>query len=216
VNARPLPRTGFAAVALLLTLLHVSLAPAEPLDTLLAQVDSRTIAASDVALARALGVFGFAPSSAPIVRADVDRYIDVLLILSEAAKIGVEAEPTAIDAAWSGIAVRVGGEAALAQWLEDQAIDREWARRLVEEDVVRSKFLDARFAAFIFPDEAAVDRELGPGRHDESARERVRDRLVRYAAAEAQGKWLADARRRASIRILLSDGESVAPPFTGT
>ena len=215
MSARPLPRTGLVAVALLLALLHVSLALAEPLDSLLGQVDSRTISASDVALARALGVFGFAPSSAPIVRADIDRYVDVLLILSEAAKIGVEAEPAAIDAAWNGIAVRVGGEAALTQWLEDTAIDREWARRLVEEDVVRSKFLDARFVAFIFPDEEAVNRELGPGSHDESARERVRERLVRQAAAEAQAKWLADARRRASIKVLLPDGGSVAPPFTG-
>ena len=215
MSARPLPRPGFVAMALLVALLHVSFAPAETLDTLLAQVDSRTISASDVALARALGVFGFAPSSAPIVRADIDRYVDVLLILSEASKIGVEAEPAAIDAAWTGIAVRVGGEAALTQWLEDKAIDRDWARRLVEEDVVRSKFLDARFAAFIFPDEEAVNRELGPGSHDESARERVRERLVRQAAVEAQDKWLADARRRASIKVLLPGAGSLAPPFIG-
>jgi hypothetical protein len=215
VSARPLPRPGFVAMALLVALLHVSFAPAETLDTLLAQVDSRTISASDVALARALGVFGFAPSSAPIVRADIDRYVDVLLILSEAAKIGIEAEPAAIDAGWAGIAVRVGGEAALTQWLEDKAIDRDWARRLVEEDVVRSKFLDARFAAFIFPDEEAVNRALGPGPHEESARERVRERLVRQAAVEAEAKWLVDARRRASIKVLLADGGSAAPPFTG-
>ena len=215
MSARPVPRTRLLAVALLLALLQAPLVFAETLDTLLAQVDSPTISASDIALARALGVFGFAPSSAPITRADIDRFVDVLLILAEAGKIGVEAEPAAVEAAWAAAAARAGGEATLTTWLADNAIDRDWARRLVEEDVVRSKFLDARFAAFIFPDEEAVNRELGPGQHDEDARERVRARLTRQAAVEAQTKWLDDARRRASIKVLLPDGGSVVPPFTG-
>ena len=215
MSARPVPRTRLLAVALLLALLQAPLVFAETLDTLLAQVDSPTISASDIALARALGVFGFAPSSAPITRADIDRFVDVLLILAEAGKIGVEAEPAAVEAAWAAAAARAGGEATLTTWFADNAIDRDWARRLVEEDVVRSKFLDARFAAFIFPDEEAVNRELGPGQHDEDARERVRARLTRQAAVEAQAKWLDDARRRASIKVLLPDGGSVAPPFTG-
>lgn len=203
------------AVALLVAVLHVSFARAEPVDTLLAQVDARTISASDIALARALRVFGFAPSSAPITRTDVDRFVDVLLILAEAAKIGVEAEPAALDKAWAEAAARAGSEAALARWLEDKAIDRDWARLMVGEDIVKSKFLDARFAAFIFPDEETVTRALGPGQHDEDARERVREKLIREAAVEAQAKWLDDARRRASIKILLPDGASVVPPFPG-
>lgn len=215
MNVRPLPRTRFVAVAILLALLHVSFAPAEPVDTLLAQVDARTISASDIALARALAVFGFLPSSSPIGRGEVDRFVDVLLILAEAAKIGVEAEPAAVDTAWAAVAARAGGEAALTRWLEDKAIDRDWARVMVGEDIVKSKFLDARFAAFIFPDEQTVTRELGAGQHDDDARERVRDRLIRQAAVEAQVKWLDDARRRASIKILLPDGGSVVPPFTG-
>lgn len=202
------------AVALLVALLHVSPAPAEPVDALLAQVDSRTIAASDIALARALGVFGLATSSSPITRAEVDRFVDTLLILAEAARIGIEVEPAAVDAAWSVVTTRAGGEAALTRWLEEKAIDRDWARRLVGEEIVKSKFLDARFAAFVFPDEEAVTLELGPGQHDESAREQVRQRLIRQAAAEALAKWLDDARRRASIKILLPDGGSVLPPFT--
>lgn len=203
------------AVALLVAVLHVSFARAEPVDTLLAQVDARTISASDIALARALRVFGFAPSSAPITRTDVDRFVDVRLILAEAAKIGVEAEPAALDKAWAEAAARAGSEAALARWLEDKAIDRDWARLMVGEDIVKSKFLDARFAAFIFPDEETVTRALGPGQHDEDARERVREKLIREAAVEAQAKWLDDARRRASIKILLPDGASVVPPFPG-
>ena len=194
--------------------LHASVAAAEPVDTLLAQAGPRTISASDVALARALGAFGFAPSAAPIGRADVDRYVDVRLMLDEAGRIGIEVAPSAVDAAWVAVGARAGGEAALTRWLERNAIDRDWARRLVEEDLVRVKFLDARFAAFVFPDEDAIARELGPGEHGDTAREQARERLSRQAASEAQAAWLADARRRASIRILLPAGSSVAPPFT--
>jgi hypothetical protein len=201
------------AVALLMALLHVPFLPAAPLDALLAQVDARTISASDVALARALGLFGFAPTRSPITRADVDRYVDALLILAEAGRIGIEAEPAATDRAWTASATRAGGDATLTRWLGDNAIDRDWARRLVEEDLVTSKFLQARFAAFVFPDEETITRELGPGQHDESERERVRERLIREGAAEAQARWLDDARRRASIKIILPDGGAVAPPF---
>jgi hypothetical protein len=66
----------------------------------------------------------------------------------------------------------------------------------------------------VFPDEEAVTRALGPGEHDEAAREQARARLIREAASEAQAAWLTDARRRASIRILLPAGSSVEPPFT--
>ena len=213
MRARPRPRDRVVTVALLVALFHAALGSAAPIDTVLAQVGSRTISASDIALARALGVFGFSPSRSPITRADVDRYVDVLLILAEAARIGVEAEPAAMDAAWTAVAARAGGEAALTRWLEGQAIGRDWARHMVEEEVVRSRFLDARFAAFVFPNDEAVTRALGPGQHDDDARERVRDRLVREEAVAAQAKWLDDARKRASIKILLPDSGSVATPF---
>jgi len=212
---RPAPRwlRAPAFAAALLVLLHASLAPTEPVDTLLGQAGARTISASDIALARALGVFGFAPSAAPIERADVDRYVDVLLMLDEAGRLGIDVEPAALDAAWVAVGIRAGGEAALERWLEQNAIDRDWARRRVEEDIVKTTFLDARFAAFVFPDDDAITRELGPGEHDETAREKARQRLITRGASEAQATWLADARRRAAIRILLPAGASVAPPF---
>jgi len=53
-------------------------ASAQVVDTLVAVVDSRTVAASDIALARALGTFGFTASTAPMARKDIDRYVDVL------------------------------------------------------------------------------------------------------------------------------------------
>src|SRR5262249_40503728 len=217
---RPVPRglRGPAFAAALLVLLHASLAPTEPVDTLLGQAGAKTISASDIALARALGVFGFAPSAAPIERSDVDRYVDGLRMLDEAGRLGIEVEPAALDAAWVAVGIRAGGEAVLQRWLEQNAIERDWARRLVEDDIVETKFLDARFAAFVFPDDDAITRELGPGEPGPAGRGglgrgRARGGLAAKAASEAQAIWLADARRRASIRILIPAGSSVAPPF---
>jgi len=201
-----------AVVALLVTLLGARAAPAPVLDTLLAQVDSKTIAASDIALARALGIFGYEPTSAPIGRADIDRFVDILLILTEAGRIGLSVEPAQADQAWVAIAERAGGEAAFERWLGEHAIDRDWARRFVQDDLLRSKYFDERFAAFVFPEDDAITRELGPGQHDEIERERARQKLIRAAALKAQAEWLQGARRRASIKILLPD-VSIAPPF---
>ena len=194
-------------------LLGAAPAPAQVLDTVLAQVDSRTIAASDIALARALGVFDFAPTSVPIERADVERFADVMLILAEAGRTAIAVEPAQVDRAWAALAARIGGEAALDRWLAERAIDRDWARRFVRDDLVRATYLDARFASFVFPDEDAVSSALGPGPHDEKEREAARQRLIGEAAVKAQAEWLEGARRRASIKILLSPGTSVAAPF---
>jgi len=188
-------------------------AAAPPLDAVLGVVDGRTIAASDIALARALGVLGFAPSTGPITRGDVERFADVILILDEAGRIGVTAEPDQVERAWAAVSARAGGEGPLQRWLDAHAIDGAWARRLVEQDILRTRFLDARFVAFVFVDEEQMARELGPGQHDESAREEIRIRLTRERAGRAQAEWLDAARRRATIRIVLSDGAPVPPPF---
>jgi hypothetical protein len=208
-----------ALVGLLLALLvGLLLAPgvptaAPPFDALLAVVEGRTIAASDIALARALGVLGFAPSPSPIAREEIERFADVLLIIDEAGRIGISAEPEQTERAWTAVVARVGGEAALARWLDAQRLDRAWAHRLVEYEVIRARFFEARFAAFVFPDEAAVVRALGPGQHDEAGREAARARLIREAAERAQADWLQEARRRMSVRVLMSPGASIAPPF---
>ena len=70
------------AVVALVGLLLAPGAPAAapPFDALLGVVEGRTIAASDIALARALGVLGFAPSTSPITREEIERFADVLLI----------------------------------------------------------------------------------------------------------------------------------------
>jgi GNAT superfamily N-acetyltransferase len=201
-----------AAAVLLLAALHAPAASPGPLDVLLAQVDVRTVAASDIALARALGVLGFAPAADPIERVDVERFIDVLVILEEASRIGVTADQAEVEQAWVAIVARVGSEARLQRWLAEHAIDRAWARRLVEADVVRNRFLAERFAAFVFTSDEDIAGALGPGPHDEATREQARERLTRAAAERAQTEWLADARRRATIRILLPETSSIPLP----
>jgi hypothetical protein len=183
------------------------------LDALLAQVEARTVAASDVALARALQLFGFTPATAPIERGDVERFVDVLLMVEEAGRIGLAADEPEVERAWAAMAARVGSEAALQQWLEAYALDRAWVRRLVEADVLRARFFEARFAAFVFVGDEEVNRVLGPGQHDEATREQARAQIAREAAEKAQAEWLAGARRRANIRILLQEGRSVEPSF---
>ena len=199
--------------AWLLAALSAPAASERPLDVLLAQVDVRTVAASDIALARALGVLGFAPSAGPIGRADIGRFIDVLLILEEAGRIGVSGDQADTDRAWAAMAARVGSEATLERWLEEHAVDRAWARRLVEADVLRARFLNERFVAFVFTSDEDVARVLGPGPHEETVREQARERLTQEAAEKAQTEWLAGARRRAAIRILLPEGSSIPLPF---
>jgi hypothetical protein len=197
----------------LLSGLAASAGAAPPLDVLLAQVEVRTIAASDIALARALGVLGFAPSTGPIERRDVERFVDVLLLLDEAGRIGLSVDQADVDRAWAALVARVGSETTLERWLASYGIDRAWARRFLEDDALRNRFFDARFAAFVFVGDEEVSRVLGPGTHDEAARERTREQITRETAEKAQAEWLVAARRRANIRIMLPDGRPVAPPF---
>ena len=202
-----------ALAAWLLLTTSPSLVSGQVIDTLLAVIDSRTVAASDIALARALGVLGFTASAAPMGRSDIARYVDVILILQESERIGISVEPKETDRAWTDAVTRAGGEATVQRWLDDNAIERDWARHVVELDVQRQKFLTERFAAFIIPSEDEITRALAPGQTDEAAREQAREALVRVAAEMAQAEWLAGARRRAAIRILISDGAVIPPPF---
>jgi len=210
----PIPiRLVVALAGWLLAAASVSAASAQVIDTLAAVVNSRTVAASDIALARALGTFGFTASADAMARKDIDRYVDVVLILQESERIGISVEPADTDRAWNGLVARTGGEAALQRWLDGNAIDRDWARHVIELDVQRQKFLAERFAAFVIPSEDDITRRLAPGQTDEAARERAREALVRAAAEKAQAEWLDGARRRAAIRILIGDGAVIAPPF---
>ena len=121
-------------------------------------------------------MLGFTASAAPLGRGDIARYVDVFLILHEAERIGISVEPIETDRAWAAAVTRAGGEATVQRWLDDNAIDRDWARHVIEREVQRQKFLAERFAAFVIPSEDDITRALAPGQTDEAAREQARER----------------------------------------
>ena len=101
-------------------------------DAVVGAVGSTVVTASDIALARALGLFGFAPSETPIQAADVDRYGAALVAVLEASRLGIGPTLTEMDQAWTALETQLGGAAALRAWLEATTLDTAWARRALE------------------------------------------------------------------------------------
>ena len=164
---------------------------------------------SDLALARALGVLGLEPAPGPITDAELARYLDSQLASREANQVGIEVSAADVDRAWE-----TAGGAALATRLEAAGIDPAWARRLIASDLKVKQFMDLRFRAFAFVTEFDVDEALGPGSHDEAARERTRDRLRAEKVRKAFAAWLEDARRRVEIRRVPGVTGPWPAPFT--
>ncbi len=164
-------------------------------DTVLAEVASSPVTLSDVTLGRALGVLGLELSAGPITDTELARYLDAQLVVREATQLAIEVSAGDVDQAWE----KAGG-AALAARLAAVGIEPAWARRLLEADLRVERFVDLRFRAFAFVTEFDVDEALGPGTHDEAARERTRDRLRDDMVARAFAAWKEDARRRVEIR----------------
>jgi hypothetical protein len=186
-----------AALALLATAGVSDAADVRLMDSVLAEVGSRPVTLSDVALARALGVLGLEPSAGPITDAEVERYLEAQVALREASQLAVEVSAADVDRAWE-----LAGGAALAARLEAVGVEPAWARRLLEADLRVDRFVDLRFRAFAFVTEFDVDEALGPGSHDEATRARTRDRLRAAKIAEAFATWKEDVRQRVSIRQL--------------
>jgi hypothetical protein len=194
-------RTSFVFAVIVGLLVGPAAVSAEErfVDGVVAQVDGAVVTASDVALGRALGLFGLARASGPLSEAEIQRYLDGQLLAREGARIGVE--PTATDeaAAWAAVIHRAGAEEALLRWLKLAAVDVAWARRLAHDDLRMRQFVDLRFRALAFVSEADLTAALGPGPHDEEIREETRARLEREAADRRLAEWLAEARGRASV-----------------
>ena len=186
-----------AALALLATAEVSGAADVRLMDSVLAEVGSRPVMLSDVALARALGVLGLEPSAGPITETELARYLEAQLALREAGQLAVDVSAADVDRAWES-----AGGAALAARLEAVGIEPAWARRLLEADLRVDRFVDLRFRAFAFVTEFDVDEALGPGSHDEATRARTRDRLRAAKVAEAFATWKEDVRQRTSIRQL--------------
>ena len=205
------------ALALAAGLLAPAPAAAAPglVDAVLAAVDAAPVTAGDVALARALGLFGFTPSSpVPIVAADVERLIRARLVVDEAERLDIVIGDAELEAAWRALAERHGGGAALDARLARSAVEPAWARRMLRDHLRHERFAELRFRAFVFVLEEEVSAALGPGEHPAEARDRARERLRSETAERGLAEWVEEAARRAQIRRLLPPEAVVSWPWS--
>jgi hypothetical protein len=182
-------------------------------DAAVGSVDARVVTASEIALARALGLFGFASSAAPIGAGDVDRMLDAVLVLQEAEQLDIGGAPDEAEAAWRTASGRLGGRQALDRWLAEVSVEPAWARALVADHARWQRFIELRFwdFAFVMPDE--VSAALGPGPHDAAAVEQARARLRAEEAERQLAAWLRETRERVTVRRLIPDDARIPTPF---
>jgi hypothetical protein len=185
------------------------------LDRVVAEIDGALVTASDVAIARALGLFELNPALRAIDATDVERYVDGRLLTREAARLGVETTAEERAKAWAVAADRAGGQTVLEGWLRIADVDPAWARRLVDEDLMSRRFVEIRFRDLAFVSEAEVTAAMEPGAHGEAERETVRARLEADAARRRLGEWLVETRARSVIRRLVEEGAQVPDPLAG-
>jgi hypothetical protein len=190
-------------------------ASAGVVDAVLADVNGTVLALSDVALARALGLFGFSASEAPVERPEVERLIDARLVEREAARLEIEGTAAAAETAWQAAEARLGGPEALTAWLATAGVDPSWARQLVAADVRWRRFIEVRFRAFVFVPEADVGAALGTAAASPEERERMRRRLTDEATQRDLDRWLAEARARAAIHYAGAAAGRLPLPFAG-
>jgi hypothetical protein len=184
------------------------------LDAVLASVAGKTVTVTDVAIGRALSLFGLRPSEAPIGRADVESLANAVLMEREAAQLAIGDNREEVQAAWDEASDRVGGMPALRTWMTQAGLDEAWVKSLVERDLRRQRFIDLRFRAFAFVSDAEVTAALGPGVHGPDALERARELLRLQAIDRAVADWLADARARTPVGFADTVAQGVLPPFS--
>jgi hypothetical protein len=212
-------RRALAALALVAGLAGATSGPgpdasAAVVDAVLGEVNDSVITLSDIALARALGLFGIDPSDAPVRRPDVERMVDARLVEREATRLEIGGLAAAVEA-WQAVGARVGGMAALEGWLDAAGVDPDWARHFVEADVRWRRFIDVRFRAFLFVADTDVSAALGTAAATPEDRERTRQRLIDEATQRDLSRWLEDARSRARIRVTDAVNAILPLPFTG-
>jgi hypothetical protein len=201
------------AAVLALTLWTQSARAETLLDAALADVNGRFLAASDVAIARALSLFGEQPSSGHILRAEVDRLENAWLIDEEARQLRMGGTPQETDSAWQEAANRAGGLPLLEQWMREQDLDPTVVRELVRSDLRWRRYIDLRFRALVFLTDEDIDKALGPGAHSPQARQAAADRLRQDAADRDLSQWLTEARQRSTIRSAEVPTDGIPLPF---
>lgn len=182
-------------------------------DAILAEVELHTVTASDVALARALGLFGLEPSNRPIRTEDLQRFLDALLIVNEASRLNIQASEDELSQVRQAAASLFGGRRKLEAWLEDTGIDAAWTEKLFKQEADRNHFVEQRFGKFVFVSEEQISDALGPGAHGAKEREDKRAVLIQKRAKSELEQWLEEQRQQTQINYLMEKGASVPMPF---
>lgn len=196
---------------LLVVAMSQPLLAARFVDAIVAEVDMHTIAASDIGLAKALGLYGQTPSTGLVGKVDIDRFIDARLIITESVRLNIHPPAQALAKAWRELVVRHGGMGQFREWLKQNGIDEEWARQMVHSDARRKYFIQLRFARFVFIPEEAITQALGFGRHGSEERDRAMEKLRQAQTDQDLARWLQQQRKRATIRWFFD--KEVPDPF---
>ena len=177
-------------------------------------METRAVTASEIALARALGLLGFTPSEEPISADDMERAVGAWIIVTQAQRLRLSAVGEERADAWRAAADRFGGPPALEAWLTRVGVEPAWARQLVEDDLDWRQFIDLRFRAFAFVTEDQVRDGLGAEPDTPETRARVRAKLEAAEVEQRLAEWLGEERRRVAVQRLLAPPERVPVPFS--
>jgi hypothetical protein len=202
-----------AGVLTLILLVPSPVGAADFVDAVVGEAEGRVATASDLGLARTLGLFGFTAADAVLTPADVDRLLDAWLVVAEAQRLGIGGGPDEVEAAWAAVAQRLGGDAALDMWLERVAVERGRARAMVGDHSRWERFIDVRFRqfAFVLPDQVAA--ALGAGLHSPEDEARARERLQSEETERRLAAWIAERRQRAHVQRVLYDDRTLPNPI---
>jgi len=200
---------ALTALVLATTPLHA----ADLVDAVVGEAEGRVATASDLGLARALGLFGFTATNAVITPADADRLLDGWLVVAEAQRLSIGGGSDEVEAAWAAVAQRVGGDAALDMWLERVAVEPGRARAMVGDHSRWERFIDVRFRqfAFVLPDQLAA--ALGAGPHSPEDEAQVRERLRTEETERRLAAWIAERRQRTHVQRVLYDDRTLPNPI---
>jgi hypothetical protein len=119
----------------------------EVIDRVLAVVSGEVITLSDVRTARELGRVDTAGAPDP-VRAALTQLIDRALVLAEVDRFAPpEPAAAAVEARYSELVSRLGGEATVTTALNRLGVDQSLVRELLREDLRISAYINQRFVA---------------------------------------------------------------------
>lgn len=204
---------------------------AEPVlvDEVVAVVDARAILLSELEVearllrAREEGLESlYGPVSQDELRAALDRLIDFAVLYAEAERLRVfELAPAELDRGLAQLRARLGDEAPRFQrWYE---VADETLAEIVRRELRVARYLEGRFRLAARPRDtelaafyAAHAADFG-GRTLEEAAAEVRVHLVKERFRQLADTFVADVRRRASVRILRDfEAPGAATPLSGS